>query len=359
MSDAPTILVAGGAGFIGAQTALAFKNRHPDARVIALDNLKRRGSELNLRRLAAGGVVFMHGDIRMPEDLDNLGPVRLIIECSAEPSVLAGYGESPRYVLDANLVGATHCLELARRHEADMIFLSTSRVYPIERLRAIAVKELETRFAIAVEQPLPGISMAGIAEDFPLDGARSLYGATKYAVELLIAEYAAMYGLRCIVNRCGVIAGPWQMGRVDQGVLALWVARHLYGGPLAYIGFGGSGKQVRDMLHVDDLVALLTSQADNIDALSGRCFNVGGGSERAVSLRELTRLCREATGKTIDIASQPENRDADIPLYISDNRRVMNACGWQPHKSMAQIVEDVARWMRDYESLLRPVLSGA
>ncbi len=358
MSNIHTVLVTGGAGFIGAQTALGFKKHRSDMRVIALDNLKRRGSELNLSRLAAGGVEFVHGDIRNPDDLEQLGPVNLIAECSAEPSVLAGFGGSPRYVLDTNLIGAINCLELARRWEADMIFLSTSRVYPIEKLRAIAVVEQETRFSIAERQSLPGISEAGISEAFPLDGPRSLYGATKYAAELLIAEYAAMYGLRCVVNRCGVVAGPWQMGRVDQGVLALWVARHIYGGALAYIGFGGDGKQVRDMVHVEDLVALALHQADHMDTFSGQVFNVGGGLENSVSLCELTQYCREATGKTIDIRGQREDRVADIPLYITDCGRIAETCGWRPRKNIQAIVSDTVQWIQDNKEALRPILAG-
>lgn len=358
MSTPYTIVVTGGAGFVGARTALGFKEQRPDARVIALDNLKRRGSEFNLPRLAAGGVDFVHGDVRSADDLDALDPVDLIIECSAEPSVLAGYGESPRYVLDTNLGGAMQCLELARRRHADMLFLSTSRIYPIEQLRAIRLNEADTRFTIASEQTLPGISAEGIAESFPCDGVRSLYGATKYAAELLIAEYAAMYGLRCVVNRCGVIAGPWQMGRTDQGVAALWVARHMYGGPLAYIGYGGTGKQVRDLLHVDDLLALLLHQAEHMERLCGSVFNVGGGHACSLSLRELTALCQEAAGNRIAIGAQPAEREADIPLYITDYARVASACDWQPRKSAADIVNDTARWIRDHEALLRPVLGA-
>ncbi len=358
MSNIHTVLVTGGAGFIGAQTALGFKQHYCDSRVIALDNLKRRGSELNLPRLAEGGVEFVHGDIRNPDDLEILGPVSLVVECSAEPSVLAGFGGSPRYVLDTNLIGAINCLELARRCQADMIFLSTSRVYPIEKLRTINIVEQDSHFSIAKAQTLPGITEAGISEAFPLDGHRSLYGATKYAAELLIAEYAAMYGLRCVVNRCGVVAGPWQMGRVDQGVLALWIARHLYGGALSYIGFGGSGKQVRDMVHVQDLTSLSLHQADHMEALSGQVFNVGGGLENSVSLCELTQYCREETGNTIKIQGQREDRIADIPLYITDYARAASACKWRPQKNIQTIVSDTARWIRNNLDVLRPILAG-
>src|SRR5579884_2895108 len=210
------VLVTGGAGFVGANVATQLATRHPDWEISALDNLRRFGE---------------------PDAL---------VECSAEPSALAGWHEAPDYVVGSNLIGAYHCLELARRCGAYVVFLSTSRVYPVKALRGLALHESETRFELAAEQPLAGASQAGIAESFALDGARTLYGATKLGAELLIEEYRETYGLRAVVNRCGVIAGPWQMGKVDQGVFAYWLLAHHFGRPLRYVGFGGKGKQVRD-----------------------------------------------------------------------------------------------------------------
>ena len=97
-----------------------------------------------------------------------------------------------------------------------------------------------------------------------------------------------MYGLRAVINRCGVISGPWQMGKVDQGFVVLWLSRHLFGGPLSYMGFGGHGLQVRDVLHVDDLYDLIVRQLNGLNEYSGSLFNVGGGMASSVSLRELT-----------------------------------------------------------------------
>ncbi len=351
-----TILVTGGAGFVGAQLAMGFKEAGDAGRVVALDNLKRRGSELNLPRLRAAGVEFVHGDVRCPSDLADCGPADLLVECSAEPSVLAGYDGSPAYVTDANLAGAVNCLEHARRHGSAFIFLSTSRVYPVAALNRLAYTEGETRFDLAKEQPLPGASEEGISEDFPLAGARSLYGATKLCAELLITEYAEMYGLRAVVNRCGVIAGPWQMGRVDQGVVALWAARHMFGGTLKYIGYGGAGRQVRDMLHVADLLGLVRMEALGMDRFAGRVFNAGGGRAVSASLRELTEICAAASGRRIDIASEPETRAADVPVYITDHRRLTEFCGWRPERTVPDIVGDVCRWLRDNGDALRGIL---
>jgi len=164
------ILITGGAGFVGSALGTGLAQRHPDWKITALDNLKRRGSELNLPRLKQAGIQFIHGDVRNSEDLDPIAlKPDLILECSAEPSVLAGY-TSPGYVLQTNLVGTINCLELARQTQADFIFLSTSRVYPIAYLNALKFAETETRFRLLEEQPLPGASCEGISEDFPSKG---------------------------------------------------------------------------------------------------------------------------------------------------------------------------------------------
>jgi CDP-paratose 2-epimerase len=350
--------VTGGAGFVGSSLAIHLRRSASSPRVIALDNLRRRGSELNLPRLRDEGVEFVHGDIRDLDDLDIGVAPELVLECSAEPSVLAGYGSSPAYVLQTNLVGTLNVLELCRRTGAGLLFLSTSRVYPVEPIRAICLEEAATRFEIAADQTLAGITRYGLSEEFPLQGARSIYGATKLASELFIEEYAHAYGLRAVVDRCGVIAGPWQMGKVDQGVVALWVARHVYKRELSYIGYGGTGLQVRDVLHVDDLCDLVTLQIQRLDALAGGVFNVGGGTERSVSLSELTTLCQRVTGAVVPIRAVPETRPVDIPLYITDASKLLGATGWSPRRSVETLVSDVHEWIRAHEQRLGPILDA-
>jgi CDP-paratose 2-epimerase len=353
------ILITGGAGFVGSSLALLFKRDRPNDEVCAFDNLRRRGSELAVTRLAQAGVTFVHGDVRSADDLRDAGAFDLLVECSAEPSVHAGYDGSPAYVLDTNLTGTIKCLEAARASRADVIFLSTSRVYPIERLRAIPLQRTATRLAIADDAAGTGWSSRGIATDFPLTGFRSMYGATKLASELVIEEYRAIYGLRAIVNRCGVISGPWQMGKVDQGFVVLWASRHLYGGRLSYIGFGGDGFQVRDVLHVNDLYELLKVQLADLTRHSGTVFNVGGGPHNSVSLAELTAKCRERAGAAIPIDSDPRTSAADVPYYVSDNTEVTGATGWMPTRDVDAILDDVFAWLREHRASLQPILAPA
>lgn len=351
-----TILITGGAGFVGSSFALHWKARHPGSEVIALDNLKRRGSELNLPRLKAAGIRFVHGDVRNAPDLTAMPHIDALVECSAEPSVLAGYGAASSYVVDTNLTGTVNCLDLVARHKADLVFLSTSRVYPISTINDLC-DEVDGAFNIRKGHTTRGVSAAGIAEDLPLDGVRSLYGATKLASELLITEYAHMHGSRSVVDRCGVIAGPWQMGKTDQGFVLLWIARHHWGMPLAYTGFGGRGAQVRDVLHVADLCDLVTWQLEHMDRVSGRTFNAGGGVANSASLRTFTDLAARITERTVDVGSDPTDRPGDLKYYVTDNTRLTAATGWVPQRGLSDVFSDSYAWLKENEEVLRGILA--
>lgn len=352
------VLVTGGAGFIGANLAMRLVASHPGWQVTALDNLQRRGSELNLPRLRRGGVRFVHGDVRAADDLAAVGQIDAVVECSAEPSVLAGTdGHGLDRMVGTNLVGAFTCLELCRRHDAQLVFLSTSRVYPHGPLSTLPLTETETRFTLAADGAPSGASSRGISEAFPLQGRRTLYGATKLAAELLVEEYAGTFGLPAVVNRCGVVAGPWQMGKVDQGIVAYWMLAHVFRKPLAFIGYGGRGKQVRDLLHVDDLASLVDLQLQSPEPWAGIVVNVGGGLERSASLLELTELCSQLTGHSLQVSRSTEDRPGDIPWYVTDSSRLYRLSDWRPSSTLEAILDDVYTWIVDNEHELGPALA--
>ena len=350
------VLVTGGAGFVGGNVCVSLATLRPDWQVVALDNLRRRGSELNVRRLREAGVEFVHGDVRELDDVLAVGEVDAVIEASAEPSVLAGLSSGLDYLVRTNLVGAYHCLELCRRHEAQLVFLSTSRVYPTAALGGVAYREEETRFELEPVQDALGVTETGVTEAFTLNGARTPYGATKLAAEILVTEYAETFSLTTTVNRCGVIAGPWQMGKVDQGVVAHWVLAHRLGRPLRYLGYGGSGKQVRDLLHVDDLVDLLVEQLDDPAHWRGEVLNVGGGRPCSLSLLELTELCRELTGATVEIEPDPAPRPGDMPIYLSDCTALFAHTAWRPTRQPREIVQDILIWVDNHRHALERAL---
>jgi CDP-paratose 2-epimerase len=347
------IVVTGGAGFVGSHVALRLKSAFPSVPVTAFDNLHRRGSELNLPALRRAGVQFVHGDIRIPDDLAGLEPAPgLVVECSAEPSAQAGYGGSPEYLIHSNLTGCFNCLELARKAGAAFLFISTSRVYPFHRLNGLACREEATRFVLEDAQDVPGASSRGISETFPLSGARSLYGMTKLAAELMIEEYGDAFGLRYIINRAGLLTGPRQMAKSDQGVIALWAAAHYFGKPLSYIGFGGTGKQVRDFLHIEDFCDLLLMQIQEFSAYQGRCWNVGGGAGNSLSLLEMTQLCRELTGKEIPLSASPDTRPADVRAYITDYSALAARSGWRPRRGARETLQSIMDWLVQDEERL-------
>jgi CDP-paratose 2-epimerase len=350
--------VTGGAGFVGSRLALAFRREHPAAEVIALDNLRRRGAETNLARLAEGGVTFVHGDVRVRSDLDQVdGPVDVLVDASAEASVLAGVTGSPSYVLETNLLGTINCLDWARGRAGALLFLSTSRAYSIAPLRDLALDETATRYELAATQAVPGVSPAGIAEDFPTHLPRSFYGASKLASEMLVQEYADSYGLKAVITRCGVITGAGQFGKSEQGVFAMWAANHVLDKPLRYIGFDGAGKQVRDLMHPEDLWDLLRRQLDALEQCSGRVFNAGGGREMSVSLLELTAICQELTGHEVPMSSEARTSPVDIPVYLSDHARATRELGWRPTWTPAEMMGEIIEWVRANEDQLRPVFS--
>ncbi|HAS47585.1 MAG TPA: 3-beta hydroxysteroid dehydrogenase [Microscillaceae bacterium] len=350
------ILITGGAGFVGSNLAVQFKTKYPQYTITCLDNLKRRGSELNLPRFREMGIQFIHADIRNPEDLATIEHFDCLIDASAEPSVLAGITSPVAQVVNNNLMGTVNCLELAKKHQAAFIFLSTSRVYPIQTLEQLNFTETETRFEWSDDQSIVGVSSKGVTEDFPLESSRSFYGATKLASELLIQEYHALANLKTIINRCGVITGPWQMGKVDQGVVVLWVARHFWKKSLKYIGYGGLGKQVRDMLHIQDLFELIDLQVHQPDTWNGKMFNVGGGRPISFSLKELTQLCEEVTGNQIEIDQEPITRPADLRIYLTDHSKITNFASWHPKITPLEIISDVFEWLQANEDQLKPIL---
>ena len=352
------VLITGGCGFVGSNLAISIKKNFLNSDVICFDNLSRRGSELNLNKILSYGIKFIHGDVRIKTDFDKIPKVDLVIDAAAEPSVLSGKADGElENLMETNLSGTIHTLYFVKKHDASFIFLSTSRVYPYDKLEKINLDKFKKSFIVSENQSILGINNNGISEKFPLEGVRTLYGATKLSSEYLIQEFAHNFNIPCVINRCGVISGPFQMGKIDQGVIVLWMAKHYWKGKLSYIGYGGEGQQVRDVLHINDLYNLIEWQIKNINLHNSNIFNVGGGSKNAISLYELTALCQKITGNKIVIDSNLESRPGDIPLYITDNSKIINFSGWKPEKSIIDILSEIQQWIRNDEVFLKPILS--
>jgi CDP-paratose 2-epimerase len=339
------LLITGGAGFVGSTLALSWRRDHPGDDVIAVDNLQKSDSALRVARLEAGGVRFVHADATTLTEIDGLGSVQWVIDCAADPSVKTGYDGGVARLIQTHLGATAGSLQLCQREGAGILFLSTSRVHPIAQLRALPLEEASSRLQLTAGRAGSGWSPSGIGPGFPLDGYRSPYGASKLAAELMIEEYAEAHDIPAVVNRCGVISGPWQMGSVDQGFIALWAARHLWGESLRYMGFGGTGLQVRDILHVADLYDLIVRQIQTVQS-GFQVQYVGGGTARTTSLRELTEACQQRAGRSIEILPHPETHRSDVPYYVTDLSAVHHATGWAPTRSHAELLDDVFGWLR-------------
>ena len=353
------ILVTGGCGFIGSHVALHL--REQGNRVSVMDNLVRRGSENNLDTLKRHDVPFVHGDVRNSEDLANLPTgIELICDCSAQPSVVTGYA-NPLFDVTNNGLGAVRILEYVRMRRIPLIFWSSNRVYGADRLNALPRRETPTRFEYdaaawhglsAEHRPRGFDPVHGISEEFSIDGGqRSIYGLSKLIADAACQEYAQAYDLSIVVNRFGVISGVGQFGHADQGWVVWWAVAHWLNLPLTYLGW--NGKQVRDVLFVEDMLALLDRQLAQIDSFRGEVFNAGGGPANAISLREATAQMAEISSRTTNISISDQPRKGDIVLYWTDNRKAQRKLAWHPQTSLCAGFTRIFDWIRQNESQLR------
>ena len=337
-------LISGICGFAGSTIARALAALGPGNEIHGVDNFIRPGSEANRADLKRLGIRLAHGDVRAQSDVDSLPACDWVIDAAANPSVLAGVdgASSSRQVVEHNLGGTINLLEYCKRQRAGFILLSTSRVYSIAPLAALQVRVKAGAFAPDGAALPPGMGPQGISESFPTAAPVSLYGATKLASEALALEYGETFGIPVFVDRCGILAGAGQFGRPDQGIFSYWINSHLRRRPLRYMGFGGNGHQVRDCLHPNDLVPLLTAQmAAPKLGVSDRIVNIGGGMASAMSLLQLTAWCNDRFGPH-PVASDPAARAFDIPWIVLDPRKAARVWGWAPKTPVMAILEEIA-----------------
>jgi CDP-paratose 2-epimerase len=339
------ILVSGICGFVGSSITQGLLDHDSTLEVIGLDNLSRGGSHVNIEPLRKRGVKLIHADLRAPSDLESIPAVDWIIDAAANPSVLAGVegATSSRQLIEHNLYGTINLLELAKRHRAGFVLISTSRVYSVRSLSEIPVKANGDAFEPDESANLPkGVSEHGVAENFSTSPPLSLYGSSKLASECVALEYGETFEFPVWINRCGVLAGAGQFGRADQGIFSFWINAYLRRAPLKYIGFDGAGHQTRDCLHPRDLLPLLQKQLAGGEAKTPRVMNFGGGRENSMSLAQLSKWC-EARFGAHPVASDPAPRPFDVPWLVMDSRLARESWHWRPSFSLETILDDIAR----------------
>ena len=348
------LLITGACGFVGSSLAEYFLERREGVEVWGIDNLMRPGSETNRSKLKRLGARVIHGDMRAASDFEALPRVDWVIDAAANPSVLAGVSGdfSSRQLFEHNLGSMVNVLEFCKRHEAGLVLLSSSRVYSVAALAGLPLKERgdafsgktgATAFELDASKPLPvGVSCEGITRGFSTAPPVSLYGATKLASEVMALEYGEAFGFPVWINRCGVLAGAGQFGTADQGIFAFWLNAHLRRRPMRYIGFGGTGRQVRDAFHPRDLAGLLTAQMDLARGGGERIYTAGGGRVNAMSLAELTAWCDARFGRHAAAADGSE-RPYDIPWVVMDNGDAEREFAWRIETPLEQVLKEIAQ----------------
>ena len=357
------ILITGVCGYVGSRIAMCLVERMAGVRLYGIDNLSRRGSETNLKPLRHLGVQMIHGDTRLESDIRSLPDnVDWVIDCAANPSVTAGLGAidkcTSRQLVEHNLIGTIHILEYCQERSAGLILLSSSRVYSIRELCRIPLREASTRFEPDVDgsEKVTGFSERGITEEFSTAAPISLYGATKLASEVLALEYGEAFGFPVRVNRCSVIGGPGQFGKIDQGIFAFWVYSIALGRPLRYIGYNGSGKQVRDCVLAEDVADLIVLQMQGPSKLVDRVLNIGGGVQGAMSLREMTDVCASYFGRKVEIGREEKPRPCDIPYFVTDYTKAHLGWGWEPSHSATEIVWQLCEWTTSHMDFVQELM---
>ena len=326
------ILVTGGCGFVGANICLNLKKKHT---VFSLDNLSRKSSLVNFKKIRNNKIKNYKFDIFDTKKLDKLPRFDLIIDCCAEAAVEVSRTDINK-VFNTNLIGTFNLLKKTKKDKSKIIFISSSRVNSIETINNI-IKDKQIKNKIR--------SKNKINENFDNLKPKSFYGFTKFASELMIEEFAYAFDLKYLINRCGVISGPMQFGKQDQGFVSLWVWHHYLKKNLSYIGYGGNGNQVRDVLHIDDLIRLINIQIKSFNKIYNRKFCVGGSSKSYTSLKDLTKTCEKVTGNKIKFKKIKKTSIYDIPYFITDNSYVKKTYKWTPKKNILDIVKDTYKWL--------------
>lgn len=352
------ILILGGAGFVGTNLALHLSNRY---NITVFDNLVRRGSEVNLKELKKNDIEFVHGDIRNKEDFNNLSKTYdSVLLCAAQPSA-TNYG-NPEFDITNNTIGVLNTLEFIRGSESSLIFWSTNKVYPQSVTNQFDVvsnsaghRYLYEFSSINDRKPYWNRDH-GFNEKTPVDGGdHSIYGLSKVMSDIMIQEWADAYKIPSIINRFSCLSGPRQWGKAEQGWVTWFAIANELGLPIEIFGY--NGLQVRDCLFIEDLCNLIDLQLAQLHGNSrlnfiGKVYNVGGGPDNTLSIREAINYLELVNKKFVNITEHSEPRRADQQIYISDITRVKNEFNWSPKIQIMDGYLTILQWVKENKKKL-------
>ena len=328
------ILITGGCGFIGSNLAAHYLDK--GWQVVVYDNFSRLGAESNAAWLADqsdGRLEFVIGDVRDFESLCKAVPGADVVAHLAAQVAVTHSVSDPREDFEINAVGGFNLLEAVRGCGAGPVILyaSTNKVYG--ELEAAKVAEQATRYEFEGFEH-------GISEELPID-LHSPYGCSKGALDLYMLDYARIYGMNTVVFRQSCIYGPRQFGVEDQGWVAHFVISALLGRPITIFG---DGKQVRDILHVRDLITAFEDAVENIEVSQGQAYNLGGGPHNTLSLLELIDRLEDKLRHELPV-NYDEWRPGDQKVYVSDIRKAKKDLGWEPLIGIGVGLSDLRQWV--------------
>ena len=332
------ILITGGCGFVGTNLAVFLSSK--GFKIDCLDNLSRKGSIYNLNLLKKRKIHNFKIDISNYKKILKLPKYDFIIDCCAEAAVEVSKKDIDK-VINTNFLGTLNILKKIKKDKSKIIFISSSRVYPIKDINNLINKE-KIKSKIRVSKTFD--------EKDNILGPKTIYGFSKLSSEMLIEEFSYAFDLKFIINRCGAISGPLQFGKQDQGFVSLWIWRHLSKKKIKYIGYGGLGNQVRDVLHIYDLCDLIFLQIKKFNIINNRMFTVGGSKKSYVSLNDLTKICEKITNNKIKFSKVPNTSIYDIPYFITSNNLVTKTYQWKPKRNILDVVKDTFLWLKNNKS---------
>src|SRR3989338_2500739 len=335
------ILIIGGAGFIGVNSAKYFLDKN--CKVTIFDNFLRQGTRLNvdLLKKTYPQVKVIEGDIRY--DFNKLKELaeenEVFLHLAAQVAVTTSV-KAPREDFEINALGTFNVLEAARQSVKHPIILysSTNKVYG--GLESIEVVEGKERYDFKDLKK-------GVSESMCLD-FHSPYGCSKGAADQYVHDYSRIYGLKTIVFRQSCIYGRHQFGVEDQGWVAWFLIAAIFGKPLTIYG---NGKQVRDILFVDDLVRAYYLAIDNFDKTSGQVYNIGGGYENTISLLEFLDILKNELDFNLNY-SFSDWRPGDQPIFVSDNSKIGKHINWKPEINPIEGIKQLVGWLKEHKEII-------
>jgi CDP-paratose 2-epimerase len=336
------VIVTGGCGFIGSNICVFLKNLSFD--VISVDNCSKTYSKLNLKRLNSLNIKNYNIDISNKNKFIKLNfKSDIIIDCCADPVVESSRKDILKNI-NNNLITTYNVLEKAKKDKSKLIFLSTSRIYPIKD----SYQKFKMFYKKKNKKDL-------FDEKSNIIGAKTIYGFSKLSSEMLIKEYNYAFNIDYLINRCGLITGPWQFGKVEQGLVSLWLWKHLNkDNNLYYKGYNGSGNQIRDILFINDLCELVYLQIKKFKKIKNQTFCVGGGIKNSANLNELTKNCEVITKNKLQIKHDLGTSIYDIPFYITSLDKVKKYYNWHPKIDLKIGLYTILEWMKKNYTLIKP-----